>query len=178
MDQENILNMSLEQENETERVSRRSGRDNSIDSVSGQSSTERDIQSPITSLAKEVKTTIMSLSDTFEGRLDRVNAKLNDVERHVSDLENRNTNNMIGSSATSQVPSSDGTEVQNNLDAQGEASNLAGCADNLSNTKVKPQLYDGLTDIDEYLTQFNIVTEINGWNSQVKVTTSYIWLAA
>ena len=58
--------------------------------------------------------------------------------------------------------------MQNNLDAQGEASSLAGCADNHSNTKVKPQLYDGLTDIDEYLTQFYIVTEINGWNSQVK----------
>lgn len=110
----------------------------------------------------------MFLSDTFEGRLDRVNEKLNDVQRHISDLESRNTNNMIGSGATSQVPSSDWTEVQNNLDAQGEASSLAGCADNHSNTKVKPQLYDGLTDIDEYLTQFYIVTEINGWNSQVK----------
>ena len=169
MDQENILNMSLEQENETERVSRRSRRDNSIDSLSRQSSTDRDIQSQITSLANEVKATIMSLSDTFEGRLDRVNEKLNDVQRHISNLENRNTNNMIGGSATSQVPSSDGTEVQKNLDAQGEASSLAGCADIHSNTKVKPQLYDGLTDIDEYLTQFNIVTEINGWNSQVKV---------
>lgn len=168
MDQENILNMSLEQENETERVSRRSRRDNSIDSLSRQSSTDRDIQSQITSLATEVKATIMSLSDTFEGRLDRVNEKLNDVQRHISDLENRNTNNMIGSSATSQVPSSDGTEVQNNLDAHGEASSSAGYADKHSNTKVKPQLYDGLTDIDEYLTQFNIVTEINGWNSQVK----------
>ena len=73
MDQENILNMSLEQENETERVSRRSRRNNSIDSLSRQSSTDRDIQPQITSLANEVKTTIMSLSDTFEGRLDRVN---------------------------------------------------------------------------------------------------------
>ena len=68
---------------------------------------------------------------------------MNDVQRHISDLENRNTNNMIGSSATSQVPSSDGTEVQNNLDALDDASSSAGCADNHSNTKVKPQLYDG-----------------------------------
>ena len=107
MDQEKVLNMSLEQENETERVSRRGRRDNSIDSLSRQSSTDRDIQSQITSLTNEVKTTIMFLSDTFEGRLDRVNEKLNDVQRHISDLESRNTNNMIGSGATSQVPSSD-----------------------------------------------------------------------
>ena len=68
MDQENILNMSLEQEHKTERVSRRSRRDNSIDSLSRQSSTDRDIQSQITPLTNEVKTTIMSLSDTFESR--------------------------------------------------------------------------------------------------------------
>lgn len=37
MDQEKVLNMSLEQENETERVSRRGRRDNSIDSLSRQS---------------------------------------------------------------------------------------------------------------------------------------------
>ena len=34
--------------------------------------------------------------------------------------------------------------------------------------RVKPQLYDGLTDIDEYLTQFNIVAEINQRSSQTK----------
>ena len=33
---------------------------------------------------------------------------------------------------------------------------------------MKPQLYDGLSDIDEYLTQFNIVAEINHWNCQTK----------
>ena len=35
-------------------------------------------------------------------------------------------------------------------------------------TKVKPQLYDGLTDIDEYLTQFNIIAEINQWSCDTK----------
>ena len=35
-------------------------------------------------------------------------------------------------------------------------------------TKVKPQLYDGLTNIDEYLTQFNIIAEINQWSCDTK----------
>ena len=70
MDQENIFNMSMEQENETERVSHRSRREKSIDSLSSQSSTDRDIQSQITSVTNEVKTTAMSLSDTFESRLE------------------------------------------------------------------------------------------------------------
>lgn len=30
--------------------------------------------------------------------------------------------------------------------------------------KLKPQTYDGTDDLDEYLTQFNIVSELNGWN--------------
>ncbi|KAL3885170.1 hypothetical protein ACJMK2_025265 [Sinanodonta woodiana] len=39
-----------------------------------------------------------------------------------------------------------------------------------SNTtpKIKPQSFDGNIDIDEYLTQFNSVVEINGWNSYEK----------
>lgn len=34
--------------------------------------------------------------------------------------------------------------------------------------KMKPSAYDGSTGIGEYLTQFNIITEINGWSDQVK----------
>lgn len=34
--------------------------------------------------------------------------------------------------------------------------------------KLKPQPYDCLSDIGEYLTQFNIIAEINGWSYSVK----------
>lgn len=37
-----------------------------------------------------------------------------------------------------------------------------------ANMKIKPQEYDGTTDIGEYLTQFNIFAEINGWSGQSK----------
>ena len=36
------------------------------------------------------------------------------------------------------------------------------------NCKIKPQLYDGSDDLDEYLTQFNILAELHGWNSKTK----------
>ena len=34
--------------------------------------------------------------------------------------------------------------------------------------KVKPQTYDGTDDLDEYLTQFNLVSELNGWDYNMK----------
>ena len=34
--------------------------------------------------------------------------------------------------------------------------------------KIKPQHYDGSDDWDEYLTQFNILAELNGWSYQYK----------
>ena len=34
--------------------------------------------------------------------------------------------------------------------------------------KMKPQPYDGSEDLDEYLTHFNIVAKLNGWNETAK----------
>jgi hypothetical protein len=36
------------------------------------------------------------------------------------------------------------------------------------NCKIKQQLYDESDDLDEYLTQFNILEELHGWNSKTK----------
>ena len=36
------------------------------------------------------------------------------------------------------------------------------------NCKIQPQHYGGSDDLDEYLTQFNILTELHGWNSKTK----------
>ncbi|KAL3866929.1 hypothetical protein ACJMK2_044176 [Sinanodonta woodiana] len=33
---------------------------------------------------------------------------------------------------------------------------------------MKPQLYDGREDFDEYLSQFEIVSELNGWDNNLK----------
>lgn len=34
--------------------------------------------------------------------------------------------------------------------------------------KIKPQFYDGSDDLEEYLTQFNLLAELNGWNYRSK----------
>jgi hypothetical protein len=35
-------------------------------------------------------------------------------------------------------------------------------------SKIKPQIYDGKDDFDEYLAQFQIMAELNGWNYNTK----------
>ena len=56
----------------------------------------------------------------------------------------------------------------NRLESQGGATNVSARSRENGHTKVKPQLYDGLTNIDEYLTQFNIIAEINQWSCDTK----------
>ncbi|CAC5389774.1 unnamed protein product [Mytilus coruscus] len=34
--------------------------------------------------------------------------------------------------------------------------------------KIKPQVYDGNDDLEEYLTQFNLLAELHNWNSKTK----------
>lgn len=36
------------------------------------------------------------------------------------------------------------------------------------NCKIKPQFYDGSDDLEEYLTQFNLLAELNRWNTRTK----------
>ena len=161
MAEESILNNTLEQENETGQVSHMDTLNSSMDHLSRQSSPDRDIQSQITALANEVKTTFMSFSDSYQGRLDRVTERLSDLQRQIGNIENRNTNTSDVSNSQGLV--SDWSAAQNDLHAQGETATLRRHTHENTHTKVKPQLYDGLTDIDDYLTQFNIVTEINQW---------------
>ena len=104
----------------------------------------------------------MSLSDTMQIRFERFNERLGDMQRHISDLQNQNTNNGMGRNSVFSFPSS------NTLENQNEATHRSANSRESGHTKVKPQLYDGLTDIDEYLTQFSIIAEINQWNCDTK----------
>ena len=165
MDSSHDLNVSMG-ENETAQIPSRNsgddGLDHSLDRQSRQSSPERDIQSQISSLATDVKNTVMSLSDTMQIRFERFNEKLSDMQSQISNLENRNTNNETGGTSIFSFPPS------NTFRGQGESAILSTGSRENSNIKVRPQLYDGLSDIDEYLTQFNIVAQINQWGSNIK----------
>lgn len=59
-------------------------------------------------------------------------------------------------------------EDLNNSHINFETSNLPReTVENVS-CKIKPQLYDGSDDLDEYLTQFNLLAELNNWKDKTK----------
>ena len=94
-------------------------------------------------------------------RFERFNERLGDMQRHIVDLQNRNVSNGVGGNSVFSFPSS------NTLENGEMASRNTHPREN-GHTKVEPQLYDGLTDIDEYLTQFGIIAEINQWSCDSK----------
>jgi hypothetical protein len=69
---------------------------------------------------------------------------VNFMSDHVS-RENTNNSHELG-----------GDEVINMLE-KGEIS-----------CRIKPQKYDGTDDFEEYLTQFNLLSELNNWNANTK----------
>lgn len=63
--------------------------------------------------------------------------------------------------------SSSGQVMGNNNNSTTVAMN--GTTDKFDSTfKIKPQLFDGSDDLEEYLTQFNLLSELNGWNVRTK----------
>ena len=162
METERVADAHREQENETVQIPPRISRENSLDRQSREYSPERDIQSQISNLASEVKETVMSLSDTMQIRFERFNERLGDMQRHISDLQNQNVNNGMSRNSVFWFPSA------NTLENQSEVTHRSANSRERGQTKVKPQLYDGLTDIDEYLTQFSIIAEINQWSCDTK----------
>lgn len=57
----------------------------------------------------------------------------------------------------------------NNSHAASIVQNSTGTREKVEiNCKVKPQLYDGSDDLEEYLTQFNLLAELNNWNTKTK----------
>ena len=98
-------------------------------------------------------------------RFERFNERLGDMQRNISDLQNRNANNGMGRNSVFSFPSS------NTLENQSEATHRSANSRESGHTKVKPQLYDGLTDIDEYLTQLSIIAEITDGAVTLKLYT-------
>lgn len=73
-------------------------------------------------------------------------------------------NNGIGNNATLTFSLSNRI---NNFEVQGKGVNLSARLYEQFHIKVKPHLYDGMTYTDEYITQFNIIAEINQWSSDM-----------
>ncbi|WAR20696.1 hypothetical protein MAR_014670 [Mya arenaria] len=109
------------------------------------------VQSTLSSLQSQMQTLENKLCNDEVTRPGGVRAR--DVERH---------NREIGRGRTPTLTS-----------YREDAYNHLGKRDFVTNSgtatfKTKPQTYDGTKDLDEYVTHFNIVSDINGWTYPVK----------
>ena len=107
---------------------------------------------------------------------------VNTLMEKVDDLEKKIEHKPCGDTETGPIQSVEGgpnsgdpiAENNANENAQMNVKEPSGISsENVnSNTsgrlKIKPQIYDGKDDFDEYLAQFDIMAELNGWNYNTK----------
>lgn len=139
--------------------------DNSVPSSAGtlqMSLLENRVETELTKMGKMMKDTVTGLTEHMNQRLDEVDRKFNNL---LADLvpagQNRNVNSSVPQPPVQPSPFSM---------AAGEpptASNLQNLL-NPTSCKVKPQNFSGATDFDEFLSQFEITSEINGWQYRDK----------
>jgi hypothetical protein len=108
----------------------------------------------------EVKNTISSLSETMSLQFENVSLKLHEMQERLEKVEDNS------SSKENRIAKESETKIVNHNVHSLHKLPLNGKTN--TTPKIKPQLFDGNIDIDEYLTQFNIVAEINGWNNHEK----------
>ena len=127
------------------------------------------------------------VKDTVAGLTEHVNQKLGETDRKFQNLladlmpasQNSNVNSSVPTVQTrpSTIPTfqsnchplSTVQPSRNNI-GSGEPPVQSGSQQTLarSQCKIKPQHFDGSTDFDEFLSQFEITSEINGWQYREK----------
>ena len=111
----------------------------------------------MTKMGKMMKDTVTGLTEHMNQRLNEVDRKFNTL---LADLVAAVHNSNVNSSVT-QPP----VQPALNNSASGEPPIQCNSqpSQDRSQCKIKPQNYNGATDFDEFLAQFEIVSELNGW---------------
>lgn len=171
-----------------------SGNENETQNPLDLSRFESDIKEQMTSMATQVKDSILSLKDHMHLKFQDFDSHVKRIETQVSDLaashsrmcmlaqSNENTNNvqncevLTGQSSQSISKSSSNPITNQITDSQSQDTNsnensvpnvnLQSKGDNF--IKLKPQTYSGTDDFEDFLTQFDITSEINGWDYKAK----------
>ena len=121
---------------------------------------ESKLESEITKMSKMMQDTISCLTEHMNQKFTELDTKFNNL---VADIipNNQNTNVNSSIAQTTQISSEDRISTPN------VACNAHSKKDNY-HFKMKPQNFSGATDFDEFLSQFEITCEINGWQYREK----------
>ena len=157
---------------------------------------ESELKDEMSSIASQVKETVLGMNQQMERKFSELDRQIHGIEMHLRDQNNnqgisqiRNSTplqlNTDGSLPTSNLPmtqSAAGTEnaisqfapsrVEFNLPGTNSNTEVSASALNTRaeySVKLKPQNFAGTNDdFEDFLTQFEITAEINGWNYRAK----------
>lgn len=152
-----------------------------------------DLKSELRNSVEAVRNEVRSTLSSFDGKLREIQSCMNiPKDRNVSHnndnsqaidspgqclgrgpLNDRDILSAVGDGDAPRLDVMRNDRIQNSfqrLDRNRFTDNSTPYAPPLSNKsiKMKPQTYDGSDDLDEYLTQFNLVAELNGWDYETK----------
>ena len=157
---------------------------------------EGELKDEISSIASQVKETVLGMNQQMERKFSELDRQIHGIEMHLRDQNNnqgisqiRNSTplqlNTDGGLPTSNLPmtqSAAGTEnaisqfapsrVEFNLPGTNSNTEVSASTSNTRteySVKLKPQNFAGTNDdFEDFLTQFEITAEINGWNYRAK----------
>ena len=161
---------------------------NDLDNTQDFSRLESDIKEQMTNIATQVKNGISDMTthmqqrfDDFDRQVQRLESQLQEHSRQIASqvkvsslaLSNENSNNLRQSAKTSVGDNSSSVSQNSGLTGpqnQGVPSDInltpVNKGDNF--VKLKPQNYSGTDEFEDFLAQFEITSEINGWNYKAK----------
>lgn len=142
---------------------------------------ESDIKEQMSSIATEVRDSIVELTDILQRKFHEFETKMNQMESKIREQnnqqlnstngqsnENSNNINLVESQASQRAETSSSTLNQTcEIPLQG-SSNLTLGSKGDNHIKLKPQTFSGTDDFEDFLAQFEITAEINGWDYRAK----------
>ena len=159
---DNIINPSTSQQNDNNDTL---NDDISIPSSAGtlqMSMLENRLENEMTKMGKMMKDAVTGLTEHMNQRLNEVDRKFNTVLADLVPIgRNSNVNSSVAQPHVESTP---------NNQASGDTPIQCNSQPTLdrSQCKIKPQNYNGTTDFDEFLAQFEVVSELNGWSYREK----------
>lgn len=131
-------------------------------------------------LSGEIREDVSTVKNQMKYRFDSLEHHFECLQERIVNLESSSKEAVAASSSSSLEACDEYNSCpgrgQNNINTSGSESRIYDRSSNNCTTtpvnggvlKMKPHAYDGTDDLDEYLVQFNILAEINGWNYHMK----------
>ena len=157
---------------------------------------ENELKDEMGSIASQVKETILSMEEQMQQKFTEFDRQIQNIQMHLRNQNNNQDISQVRNSTpmqlnadrnmqTCNIPNTRSvisTDNTNNQQAQatvefslhGASSNSDASASSTSQTRpnnyerLKPQTYTGSDDFEDFLTQFEITSEINGWDYKAR----------